>query len=100
MNDASQAYWSPKWDTDRGWWIRETPLEKHGQGINLKNENLFEENVMKHLTIVASVEPAKPWTQNRLDELEDRLQKNLRTMDYGGINIRDEVQRKGSKVGY
>ena len=29
-------------------------LEKHGQGINLKNENLFEENVMKHfkLTIV------------------------------------------------
>ena len=57
---------------------------------------------MKHfkLMIVASVEPAKPWTQNRLDELEDRLQKNLRTMDYGGINIRDEVQRKGSKVGY
>ena len=61
-------------------------LEKHGQGINLKNENLYEENVMKHfkLTIVASVEPAKPWTQNRLDELEGRLQKNLITMDYNG----------------
>ena len=42
-------------------------LEKHGQSINLKNENLFEENVMKHfkLTIVASVKQAKPWTHNR-----------------------------------
>ena len=41
---------------------------------------------MKHfkLRIVASVEPAKPWTQNRLDELEGRLQKNLMTMDYNG----------------
>ena len=68
----------------------------------MKNENLFEENVMKHfkLTIVASVKPAKPWTQNRLYELEDRLQKNLMTMDYnGGINIRDEVKRKRRKVG-
>ena len=58
--------------------------------------------VMKHikLTIVASVEQAKPWTQNRLDELEGRLQKNLMTMDYNmGINIRDEVKRKRRKVG-
>jgi hypothetical protein len=50
--------------------------------------------------IVASVEPSKPWTQNRLDELEGRLQKNLMTMDYnGGINIQDEVKRKRRKVG-
>ena len=34
-------------------------LEKHGQGFNLKDEKLFEENVMKHfiLSIIASVEP-------------------------------------------
>ena len=39
-------------------------LEKHGQGFNLKNEEQFEENVMKHysLIIIASVEPGKPWS--------------------------------------
>ena len=52
---------------------------------------------MKHfqLTIIASVEPGKPWTQTRLDELEGRLQKQLMTMDYnGGINLRDETHRR------
>ena len=52
---------------------------------------------MKHfaLTVIASVEPGKPWTQARLDELEENLQKNLMTMDYnGGMNIRDENKRR------
>ena len=72
-------------------------LDKHGQGIDLKQETVFEENVMKYfsLTIIASVEPGKPWSQSRLDELEGKFQKNMMTMDYnGGINIRDEVKRK------
>ena len=75
--------------------------EQHGQGLNLKNSDIFEENVMRYfsLTIVASVEPGKPWTQDKLDQLEGRLQKNLMTMDYnGGLNIRDEVKRR-RKVG-
>ena len=52
---------------------------------------------MQHfsLTIIASVESGKPWSQNRLDELEGKLQKNLMTMDYnGGMNIRAEVRRR------
>ena len=76
-------------------------LEQHGQGLNLKNSDIFEESVMRYfsLTIVASVEPGKPWTQDKLDQLEGRLQKNLMTMDYnGGLNIRDEVKRR-RKVG-
>ena len=70
-------------------------LEHHGQGFDMKNEKLFEENVMKHfsLTIIASVEPGKPWTQARLDQLEGKFQKNLMTMDYnGGLNIQDDVK--------
>ena len=69
----------------------------HGYGFNLKSDDIFEEKVMKHfqLTIIASVEPGKPWTQTRLDELEGRLQKQLMTMDYnGGINLRDETHRR------
>ena len=72
-------------------------LEKHGLGLNLKNEEIFEKNVMKHfkLTIIASVEPGQPWTNKKLDELEGRFQKNLMAMDYnGGMNIRDEVKRR------
>jgi hypothetical protein len=69
----------------------------HGQGFDLKSDEVFEDKVMKyfHLTIIASVEANKPWTQTRLDELEGRLQKQLMTMDYnGGINLRDETHRK------
>ena len=58
---------------------------------------MFEEKVMQHfeLTIIASVEPNKPWTQSRLDNLERRLQKQLMAMDYnGGINLRDETHRR------
>jgi hypothetical protein len=76
-------------------------LEQHGQGFNLKNDELFEEKVMKHfsLTVIASVEPGKPWSQSKLDQLEGQFQKNLMTMDYnGGLNIRDEVKRR-RKVG-
>ena len=72
-------------------------LDNHGQGLNLKNEDIFEENVMKHfqLTIIASAEPGQPWTNKKLDELEGKFQKNLMAMDYnGGINIRDEVKRR------
>ena len=68
----------------------------HGLNLNLKNDMIFEEQVMKHfqLTIIASVEPSKPWTQQNLDRLEAKFQKNLMTMDYnGGINIRDETKR-------
>jgi hypothetical protein len=77
-------------------------LEKHVQGFNLKDDNFFEENVMKHFkfTIIASVEPGKPWSQDRLDELEGRFKKNLMTMDYNrGINIRDEVKRRKRNIG-
>ena len=65
-------------------------LEKHGQGLDLKNEKIFEDNVMKclTLTIIASVEPNKPWTKTKLNELERKFQKNMMTMDYnGGMNI-------------
>ena len=39
-------------------------LENHCQGLNLKNEDIFEENIMKHfqLTIIASPEPGQHWT--------------------------------------
>ena len=72
-------------------------LDKHGQGLDLNNDLIFEEKIMKHftLTIIASVEPGKPWTQTRLDELEGKMQKRLMTMDYnGGINLRDETKRR------
>jgi hypothetical protein len=72
-------------------------LEQQGQGLNLKNSDIFEESVMRYfsLTIVASVERGKPWTQDKLDQLEGILQKNLMTMDYnGGLNIRDKVRRR------
>ena len=77
-------------------------LECHGGGPDLKNEAVFEAEVMQHfsLTIIASVESGKPWSQNRLDELEGKLQKNLMTMDYnGGMNIRDEVRRRRRRIG-
>ena len=37
-------------------------LENHGQGLNLREENTFEEMVMKHfkLTIIGSVQPNMP----------------------------------------
>ena len=39
------------------------------------------------LTIIASVEQGQPWTQQNLDRLEAKFQKNLMCMDYnGGIN--------------
>ena len=72
-------------------------LDNHGQGLNLKSEEIFEQNVMKYfeLTIIASVEPGHPWTNRKLDELEGKFQKNLMAMDYnGGMNIRDEVKRR------
>ena len=77
-------------------------MDNHGQGLNLKNEDIFEQNVMQHftLTIIASVEPGKPWTQTRLDQLEGKFQKNLMTMDYnGGMNLRDETRRKTKNRG-
>ena len=45
------------------------------------------------------MEPGKPWTQTRLDELEGKFQKNLMTMDYnGGMNIRDEIKRRMMRI--
>ena len=69
----------------------------HSQNSNLKDDKIFEEKIMQHfqLTIIASVEPGKPWTQENLDRLEAKFQKNLMCMDYnGGINLRDESRRK------
>ena len=69
----------------------------HGVNLNLKNEKIFEESVMRHfdLTVIASVQPGQPWTQVNLDRLEGKFQKNLMSMDYsGGMNIRDETKRK------
>ena len=74
----------------------------HGLNLNLKDEETFEENVMKYfeLTIIASVEPGKPWTQTNLDRLEAKFQKNMMAMDYnGGICIRDETKRKHRAIG-
>ena len=69
--------------------------------INLKDDTIFEENIMRHfeLTIIASVEPGQPWTQKKLDDLEGKFQHNLMTMDcHGGINIRDENKRKNGNL--
>ena len=71
-------------------------------GADLKNEAVYEAEVIQHfsLTIIECVESGKPWSQNRLDELEGKLQKNLMTMDYnGGMNIRDEVRRRRRRIG-
>jgi hypothetical protein len=59
---------------------------QNGQGLNLKDEKIFWENIMKHFdpTIIASVESGQPWTQKKLDDLEGKYQKNLMTMDYHG----------------
>ena len=56
----------------------------HSQNSNLKDDKIFEEKIMQHfqLTIIASVEPGKPWTQENLDRLEAKFQKNLMCMDY------------------
>ena len=72
-------------------------LDKHGQGLNLKDDRTFEQEIMQHfkLTIIASVQPNMPWTQSALDRLESKFQKQLMAMDYqGGINLRDETKRK------
>ena len=60
-------------------------LEKHGQGFKLKNEEQFEENVMKpfSLTIIANVEQGKPWSKVKLGQLEGQFQKNLMTIMVG-----------------
>ena len=68
----------------------------HGVGLNLKDDKIFEDSVMKYfkLTIIASVEPGQPWSQKQLDRLEGDFQKRLMCMDYnGGMNRRDEVLR-------
>jgi hypothetical protein len=60
-------------------------LLRHSQYSNLKDDKIFEE-IMKQfqLKIIASVEPGKPWTQENLDGLEAKLQKNVMAMDYNG----------------
>ena len=72
-------------------------LLSHGENSNLKNEKIFKENVMQHfeLTIIASVQSGQPRTQDNLDRLEGKFQKNLMCMDYnGGMNIRDKTKRR------
>ena len=45
----------------------------------LKNENIIEENTIKHftLTIIASVEPDKPWTKKMVDQLNRDFRRDL-----------------------
>ena len=72
-------------------------LNTHGVGLNLKDDKIFEDSVMRHfkLTIIASVEPGQPWSLTKLDQLEGDFQKRLMCMDYnGGMNKRDENLRK------
>ena len=72
-------------------------LNTHGVGLNLKDDRIFEDSVMRHfkLTIIASVEPGQPWSLTKLDQLEGDFQKPLMCMDYnGGMNKRDENLRK------
>ena len=48
---------------------------------------------MEHynITIIASVEPDKPWSQMRLDALEADLQDRVMTLEkHGGMNRREE----------
>ena len=54
-----------------------------GVGLNLKNEEVFESQIMKHfeLTMIGSVEPGKSYSQNNLDRLEGKMQQQLMTMD-------------------
>ena len=64
---------------------------------SLKREEICEQHVMKHfkLTVNASVEPGRTYSQQNLDRLEGEFQKKLMTMDYhGGINLRDETRRR------
>ena len=68
-----------------------------GVGLNLKNEEVFESQIMKHfeLTMIGSVEPGKSYSQNNLDRLEGKMQQQLMTMDYqGGINLRDDIKKR------
>ena len=55
----------------------------HGINLNLKNEKIFEEIVMKHfeLTLIDSVQPGQPCTQDNLDRLEGIFQKNTIYID-------------------
>ena len=61
-------------------------LDNHGQGLDLKQEDIFEDRIMQYftLTIIASVERGKPWSKKKLDQLEGLFQKNLMTMEYNG----------------
>ena len=48
-----------------------------------------------HLAVVGSVQPGKPWTQARLDNLESDLQHRFQCLQkHGGIGIRDETRRR------
>ena len=69
----------------------------HNQNSNLKDNKILEDKMMNHfqLTIIASMEPGKPWTQENLERLEAKFQKNVMAVEYnGGINLRDESKRK------
>ena len=72
-------------------------FKEHGVGLDLKNEDVFENRIMKHfeLIVIGSVEPGKPYSQKNLDRLEGKMQQQLMTMDYqGGINLRDDVKKR------
>ena len=56
------------------------------------------DNIMKfcQLTVVGSVKPNAPGSRSRLDKLEADIQNRLLTMGHhGGMNLREEVNRKG-----
>ena len=65
------------------------------------NVNTDIDNIMKfcQLTIVGSVKPDAPGRRSRLDRLEADIQNRLLTMErHGGMNLREEVNRKRGPV--
>ena len=54
-------------------------LNMHGVGLNLKDDKIFEDSVMKYfkLPIIASVEHGQPWSQKQLDRLREIFRRGL-----------------------
>ena len=65
-------------------------------GLDLKIGNQMDRLMQHfHLAVVGSVQPGKPWTQARLDNLESDLQHRFQCLQkHGGIGIRDETRRR------
>ena len=67
-------------------------------GLDLTIGNQMERLMQHfHLTVVGSVQPDKPWTQARLDNLASDLWHRFQCLQkHGEIGIRDETRRRGN----